>query len=86
MLFLSKSGSTKLFQRGKDNSLFGWPTIVDMYSWEVDRARKQQTRLIPRLKEVHLIRDAWMKLYVSIAKIMQVCYFMLEFSVLIFDV
>jgi len=78
-LFSSKSGGTKLFQRGKYNSSFGWSTIVDTYSREVDRARKQQTRMIPRLKEVHVIRDAWTKLNVSPAKIMQVCYFVLEF-------
>jgi len=74
-LFSSKSGGTKLLQRGKDNSSFGWSTIVDMYTREVDRARQQQTRMIPRLKEAHVIRDAWIKLNVSPAKIMQVCCF-----------
>jgi len=76
-LFSSKSGGTKLFQRGKDNSSFGWSNIVDMYTREVDRARQQQTRMIPRLKEVHVIRDAQTKLNVSPAKIMQVCCFVL---------
>ena len=76
-LLSSKSGGTKLFQWGKDNSSFGWSTIVDIYTWEVDRAKQQQTRMIPRLKEVHVIRDAWTKLNVSTAKIMQVCCFML---------
>jgi len=73
-LFSSKSGGTKLFQHGKDWSSFGWATIVDMYTWEVNRARQQQTCMIPRLKEVHVLRDAWTKLNVSPAKIMQVCF------------
>lgn len=72
-LFSSKSGGTKQFQRGKEKSSFGWTTIIDMYKRDVDRARKQQTRMVPRLKEVHVLRDAWTKLNVSPAKIMQVC-------------
>lgn len=71
-LFSSKSGGTKLFQHGKDRSPFGWTTIVDMYKRDVNRARQQQTRMIPRLKEVHVLRDSWTKLNVSPAKIMQV--------------
>lgn len=71
-LFSSKIGGTKQFQRGKENSSFGWTTIIDMYKREVNRARQQQTRMIPRLKEVHVLRDAWTKLNVSPAKIMQV--------------
>ena len=31
------------------------------------------TRMVPKLKEIHIIRDAWMKLHVAPAKIMQVC-------------
>ena len=74
-LFSSKSGGTKHFQRGKDKSSFGWATIVDMYARETERARQQQTRMVPRLKEVHVLRDAWTKLNVSPAKIMQVISF-----------
>jgi len=73
-LFSSKSGGTKQFQRGKEMSSFGWTTIVDMYNRDVSRARQQQTRMVPRLKEVHVLRDAWTKLNVSPAKIMQVCF------------
>ena len=71
-LFSSKSGGTKLFRRGKDHCNFGWDTIIHMYQREVARAKQQQTRMVPRLKEVHCIRDAWTKLNVSPAKIMQV--------------
>ena len=60
------------FSVGKIKSSFGWATIVDMYTREVDRARQQQTRMVPRLKEVHVLRDAWTKLNVSPAKIMHV--------------
>jgi len=83
-LFSSKSGGTKLFQQGKNESVFGWATIVEMYTREVDRARQQQTRMVPRLKEVHVIRDAWTKLNVSPAKIMQVCIHPILNCVLIF--
>ena len=71
-LFSSKIGETKQFQHGKENSSFGWTTIIEMYKREVNRARQQQTRMIPRLKEVHVLRDAWTKLNVSPAKIIQV--------------
>ena len=72
-LFSSKIGGTKQFQGGKENSSFGWTTIIDMYQQEVNRTRQQQTRMVPSLKEVHALRDAWTKLNVSPAKIMQVC-------------
>ena len=72
-LFSSKSGGTKQFQRGKEKSTFGWTSIIDMYKRDVNRARQQQTRMVPRLKEVHVLRDAWTKLNVTPAKIMQVC-------------
>ena len=71
-LFSSKSGGTKLFKRGSQNCAFGWDTIVAMYQREVSRAKQQLTRMVPRLKEVHCVRDAWTKLNVSPAKIMQV--------------
>ena len=71
-LFSSKSGGTKQFQRGKEKSSFGWVSIIDMYKRDVNRARQQQTCMVPRLKEVHVLRDAWTKLNVSPAKILQV--------------
>lgn len=71
-LFSSKRGGTKLFHHGKERSCFGWDTIVNMYHREVSRFRQQQTRMIPGLKEVHILRDSWTKLNVSPAKIMQV--------------
>ena len=64
-LFSSKSSGTKLFKRGKQHCSFGWDTIIAMYRREVGRAKQQLTRMIPRLKEVHCIRDSWTKLNVS---------------------
>ena len=51
---------------------FGWQTIIDMYSRECDRRNKGAARMIPRLREVHILRDSWTKLNVHPAKIMQV--------------
>ena len=72
MLFSSKQDGTKQFRRGADSCVFEWDIIVDMYKREVTRARQQQIRMIPRLKEIHILRDSWTKLNVSPAKIMQV--------------
>ena len=71
-LFSSKSGGTKLFKRGQDNCTFGWETIIELYKRDVARAKQQLTRMIPRMKEVHCVRDSWTELNVSPAKIMQV--------------
>ena len=71
-VFSSKSGGTKQFQRGKEKTSFGWVSIIDMYKQDVHQARQQQTCMVPHLKEVHVLRDAWTKLNVSLAKILQV--------------
>lgn len=47
--------------------------IISMYERERDRVKLGLTRMVPKLKEVHIIRDAWTKLNVTPAKIMQVC-------------
>ena len=49
---------------------FGWQAI--MYSRECERRNNGTARTIPRLREVHVLRDAWTKLNVHPAKIMQV--------------
>lgn len=71
-LFSSKDNGTKLFTWDAQHCSFGWYTIIAMYKWEVSRAKQQLTRMVPRLKEVHCVRNAWTKLNVSPAKIMQV--------------
>lgn len=70
-LFSSKDGGTKQFSR--DNSCtFGWKSITDLYKRELARASNNQARMVPRLREAHCLRDAWTKLNVLPAKIMQV--------------
>ena len=70
-LFSSKTCGTKYFQRvGKPK--FGWDTIDDLYKREVGRVQLNCTRMVPRLKEAHCLRDAWTKLNVLPAKIIQV--------------
>ena len=71
-LFSSKGNGTKFFKWGAQYCSFGWDTIIAMYKREVNRAKQQLTRMVPHLKEVHCVRDAWTKLNVSPAKIMQV--------------
>ena len=73
-LFSSKEGGTKEFRRG-DGVSFGWQTITDLYKRELARVDQGCTRMVPRLKEAHCLRDAWTKLNVHPAKIMQVCMF-----------
>ena len=51
---------------------FGWQAIMDMYSRECERRSIGCARMVPRLREVHILRDAWTKLNVHPAKIMQV--------------
>ena len=71
-LFSSKCGGTKLLKRGQEHCTFGWETIIELYKRDVARTKQQLTRMVPRLKEVHCVRDSWTKLNVSPAKIMQV--------------
>ena len=71
-LFSSKCDGTKLFKHGQEHCTFGWENIVELYRRDVARAKQQLTRMVPRLKEVHCVRDSWTKLNVSPAKIMQV--------------
>lgn len=71
-LFSSKNGGTKNFKRG-ESACFGWQSITDLCKRELARVDKGCTRMVPRLKEAHCLRDAWTKLNVHPAKIMQVC-------------
>ena len=43
-----------------------------MYKRECEKMAKGLARSVPRLREIHVIRDAWTKLNVAPAKIMQV--------------
>ena len=69
-LYSSRLNGTKEFQL--EGNAFGWQSIVDLYLRECERRNKGAARSVPRLREVHVIRDSWTKLNVHPAKIMQV--------------
>ena len=69
-LFFSKLDGTKNFTL--DGISFGWKPIVSMYEQECQRVSSGMTRMVLKLKEIHIIRDSWTKLNVTPAKIMQV--------------
>ena len=43
-----------------------------MFERECGHVKDGYTRMIPKLREAHIIRDSWIKLNVAHAKIMQV--------------
>lgn len=59
-----------MFEIGGCN--FGWKALEDLFFREVERARTNQLRRVPDLKESHIYRDCWTRLNVRPAKIMQV--------------
>ena len=70
-LFASKVRGTRMFQNAT-GTLFGWQAIVDMYQRECKKHDSGHARMIPRLREIHIIRDFWTQLNVMNVKIMQV--------------
>ena len=66
----SRPGGTKKFEIGGCN--FGWKALEELFHREVERARTNQLRRVPDLKESHIHRDCWTRLNVKPAKIMQV--------------
>ena len=75
-LHSSRNGGSKKLTL--DGNQFGWKTIVNMYDRECQRVSSGNARMIPKLREVHIIRDSWTKLNVSPAKIMQARFLHLE--------
>ena len=69
-LFSSRMDGTKRFQL--EGNLFGWEAVIGMYEREYERRSKGNARMIPKLREIHVLRDSWTKLNVFPAKIMQV--------------
>ena len=69
-LYSSRDGKTKNFSLG--GVRFGWSTIVDMFTREVQRARAGVPRRVPGMRESYVYRDIWTRLNVRPAKIMQV--------------
>ncbi len=50
----------------------GWEAIIGMYERECERRSTENARMVPKLREIHVLRDSWTKLNVSPAKFMQV--------------
>ena len=69
-LHSSQVSGTKNFTLDGQN--FGWQAIIDIFERECQRVRDSNARMIPKLCEAHSIRDSWIKLNVTPAKIMQV--------------
>lgn len=70
-LHSSRDNGTKLFQC--NGSQLGWAEIYKMWVRECGRRDVGAARMVPKLRETHVIRDPWTKLNVAPAKIMQVC-------------
>ena len=51
---------------------FGWQAIKDLWQRECARREKGNARMVPKLRESHVLRDSWTKLNVAPATIMQV--------------
>ena len=61
------------FSCGWEGNQFGWDTIIGMYKWECERRSNGNARMVPKLREIHVLRDSWTKPNFLPAKIMQVC-------------
>ena len=72
-LYSSRDEGTKDFF--KDGIHFGWETIEDVYKADIIRAKYGHSRRVPKLKYSYIVRDAWTRLNVKPAKIMQVCLY-----------
>uniref|UniRef100_A0A1X7SVI9 Uncharacterized protein n=1 Tax=Amphimedon queenslandica TaxID=400682 RepID=A0A1X7SVI9_AMPQE len=77
-LFSSQQNGTKDFTL--KGVKFGWETIVSLYKRDCERVSKGLTRMVPKMKEAYVIRDAWTKLNVAPAKIMQQDQVLMELS------
>ena len=69
-LHSSRDNGTKSFQQ--HGVTFGWKDIYKMWVRESDKRKAGHARMVPKLRESHIIRDSWTKLNVAPAKIMQV--------------
>jgi hypothetical protein len=69
-LHSSKEEGTKAFVNG--GMVHGWDTIEAVYRSDLSRAKCGVSRHVPNLKYSYVIRDAWTRLNVLPAKIMQV--------------
>ena len=70
-LWASQTGGAKAFQM-PDSTRFGWEVIEAMWEREKERRENHLVRMVPGLIFSYIKRDAWTKLNVPPAKIMQV--------------
>lgn len=68
-LYSSYPSRTKCFQRNGVG--FGWQNLIDMHQREIQRQKNGLLRYIPKMHASYITRDAWTKLNVKPAKIMQ---------------
>eukprot|EP00732_Lithocolla_globosa_P002840 Lithocolla_globosa_v1_NODE_2002_length_2215_cov_2.562037.p2 type:complete len:177 gc:universal NODE_2002_length_2215_cov_2.562037:716-186(-) len=68
-LYASRPGGAKVFEM--DGVQFGWKSIVDLLVRERQNVKDGLARLVPDLKPHHVFRDAWTRLNVKPAKVMQ---------------
>ena len=65
-LFSSQHGGAKCFQF--EGVEFGWQAIIDMYHHECQRRSNGLARMVPHLREIPVLRDAWTKLISTLQK------------------
>ena len=65
-LFSSCAGGTKRFQY--EGIAFRWKAIENLYARECSRRITGHARMVPKLRDAHIIRDCWTKLNVHPAK------------------
>ena len=75
-LWASQDKCAKSFL-SSDGVPFGWKAIRDMWAREKERRDNDLIRIVPGLLQSFIERDAWTKLNVKPAKIMQVSYLFL---------
>ena len=66
-LHSSCDNGTKAFQ--PQGSTFGWTDIHTMWMRECERRERGHTRMVPKLRETHIVRDSWTKLNANHADI-----------------
>ena len=69
-LHASQQGGTKNFEL--EGVTFGWASFASLHKGECERVRTGKTRMVPQLKEVHVIRHLWVRINVAPAKMLQV--------------
>ena len=71
-LYSLRENGTKEFVY--DGVAHGWDTIEAVYKYDLSRAKCGISRRVPSLKFSYIVQDAWTRLNVLPAKIMQVYY------------